>query len=318
MAALLLPMSRVSARALPVAVIAAVVAAAACCASLGTSGSAIRFSANDTTTKTDTSTNWAGYALTGLGSTVTTASAGTTFSDVTATWVQPAAACTPGSSASSAMWVGLGGYSESSQELEQTGTDSDCSASGTPSYYAWYELVPANSVNVKLKVSAGDTITAVVQIKGTDVLVQLHDHTRGTRFTKHLTMAQPDLTSAEVIAEAPSECSSVSCHELALTNFGSVTFSNVAALAATSAGGVQQGGHIVSPLWQATPIQLIPEARRSFGGFQDPTFAASTAGAIPASLTAAGDSFIVNWVANATGGSASTTPTTTSLSPDAS
>src|SRR5207248_4132992 len=141
----------------------------------------------------------------GVGSTATVASTSMSFTDVTATWTQPTAACTPGQSASAAIWVGLGGYTVGSNALEQAGTAADCSSSGKAKYYAWYELVPATSVTLKLKISAGDTITSSVLIKGTDVLVQVKNRTRHTTFTKHLNMASPDLTSAVWIAEAPSE-----------------------------------------------------------------------------------------------------------------
>ena len=77
------------------------------------------------------------------------------YTDVTGTWTQPAATCTPGSTTSAAVWVGIGGYSQSSQKLEQTGTSADCDSSGKATYYAWYELVPADSVNIKLKIFPG-------------------------------------------------------------------------------------------------------------------------------------------------------------------
>src|SRR5436309_16057643 len=78
----------------------------------------------------DVSSNWSGYAVTGVGSTATVASTSMSFTDVTATWTQPTAACTPGQSASAAIWVGLGGYTVGSNALEQAGTAADCSSSG--------------------------------------------------------------------------------------------------------------------------------------------------------------------------------------------
>jgi Peptidase A4 family len=242
------------------------------------------------------SSNWSGYAVTGVGSTATTAVASTSFTDVTGTWVQPAATCTPGQSTSAAIWVGLGGYTDGSNALEQTGTSADCDANGKATYYIWYELVPAPSVTVKLKISPGDTITATVLIANpTTVLVQVKNRTRHTSFTKRLTMAQPDLTSAEWIAEAPSECTvSGFCRTVALTNFGSVSFSNIATL------GNGQGGTLAGAGWQAVPIQLVPRSRRFFGDVE--ASASSTAGASPANLAADGRSFTVNWLADATTG----------------
>lgn len=241
----------------------------------------------------DVSSNWSGYAVTGVGSTATVASTSMSFTDVTGTWTQPTATCTPGQSTSAAIWVGLGGYTVGSNALEQTGTAADCSSTGKASYYAWYELVPAASVTLKLKIFAGDKITSTVLINGTDVLVQVKNRTRHTVFTKHLQMAAPDLVSAEWIAEAPSECTVTGfCRTVPLTNFGSVSFSKVAAL------GNGQGGTLSGPGWEPTPIQLVPRARRFFGDVN--ASASSTAGASPTALAPDGSAFTVNWVADAT------------------
>jgi predicted small secreted protein len=248
-------------------------------------------------TGVDISSNWSGYAVTGIGSTANTAVASMSFTDVTGTWKQPAATCTPGVTTSAAIWVGLGGYTIDSSSLEQTGTSADCDGNGKATYYAWYELVPADSVTVKLKIFPGDTVTSSVLIKGTDVLVQVKNRTRHTAFTKHLPMASPDLTSAEWIAEAPSSCNSSFCRTIPLTNFGSVTFSKVAAL------GNGQGGTLNGTGWDLTPIQLVPHAHRHFGDVN--ASASSTAGANPVGVSADGSSFTVNWVADAT-----TAPTT--------
>jgi hypothetical protein len=255
----------------------------------------------------DVSSNWSGYAVTGVGSTATVASTAMSFTDVTGTWTQPAAACTPGQSTSAAMWVGLGGYTVGSNALEQTGTAADCNGAGKATYYAWYELVPSASVTLKLKIFPGDKITATVLVKATDVLVQVKNRTRHTAFTKHLQMESPDLASAEWITEAPSECTATGlCRTVTLTNFGSVTFSKIAAL------GNGQGGTLSGPGWESTPIQLVPRARRFFGDVN--ASASSTAGASPTSLSADGSAFTVNWVANAAppGGTTTTTTTTSS------
>jgi hypothetical protein len=190
------------------------------------------------------------------------------------------------------MWVGLGGYTIDSNSLEQTGTSADCDRNGRATYYAWYELVPEASVTIKLKIAPGDTITSTVLVKGTDVLVQVKNRTRHTSFTKHLQMDAPDLTSAEWIAEAPSECTASGyCQTVPLTNFGSVTFSNIAAI------GNALGGTLAGAGWNATPIQLVPHARRVFGDVETTT--TSTAGASPVNLATDGRSFTVNWVADA-------------------
>jgi Peptidase A4 family len=58
-----------------------------------------------------------------------------------------------------AFWVGLGGFSETSQALEQIGTEANCSTAGKAKYAMWYELLPAASVPIKLKVFPGNAIT---------------------------------------------------------------------------------------------------------------------------------------------------------------
>src|SRR5438445_9441801 len=75
--------------------------------------------------RTATSTNWGGYAATGR-----------TFRAVSATWVQPKATC-DGGVASSAYWVGLGGFSSANSALEQIGTQSDCDRDGNVTYSSW-------------------------------------------------------------------------------------------------------------------------------------------------------------------------------------
>ena len=63
----------------------------------------------------DVSANSAGYALIGSS---------TTYTSATGTREEPKVTCE--ASDSSAFWVGLGGYSETSQALEQVGTSADC------------------------------------------------------------------------------------------------------------------------------------------------------------------------------------------------
>jgi hypothetical protein len=241
------------------------------------------------------SSNWAGYAVADA-STAQGVQPGasapdpnappqptTAFTSVTATWTQPVAMCKKDTPTYSATWVGLGGFSATSQALEQIGADSDCSASGKPVYNAWYELVPAPSVPINMKVAAGDTITTSVNINGSTVLLQIKNRTRRTSFTKSFTVAAPDMTSAEWIVEAPSTCtSSQLCKTLPLANFGSVTFTRIATTGNTHAGT------LVDPAWLATPIQLL-----TGGDVLHPD--ASQSGAVPAAPTPDGRSFTVTW-----------------------
>src|SRR5205085_4849070 len=89
----------------------------------------------------------------------------------------------------------------------------------TASYAAWYELVPAASVPIKLKLAAGNKVWASVKVSGTNVTLTIKNLTRKTSFTKTLTMAAPDVSSAEWIAEAPSACDTYGrCRQVTLTS----------------------------------------------------------------------------------------------------
>jgi hypothetical protein len=238
------------------------------------------------------SSNWSGYAAIS-----TDATTPATFTDVTATWRQPKSTCTAGRSSSAAFWVGLGGYDPSSSSLEQLGTAADCNgASLVPTYYAWWELVPAPSVRIPLRIHAGDTITAAVLVKGQTIVYSLKDVSRGTRFSRVQNATQPlDVTSAEWIAEAPSSCSlGGRCQVVPLTNFGTVTFSKIAAIGNAHPGVLTDGA------WRTAPIELI--ANGSTGG--DPLFSSDVlgpgVGAVPTDVTADGRSFSVSWAQNLT------------------
>jgi hypothetical protein len=271
-------------RLLSLLIAAAVVAALAVSSgTASTSASTAQFTSN--AGAQSVSANWSGYALQDVNA------AGLQFTSVTGTWTVPVTTCTSGSTSSAAFWVGLGGSSETATGLEQTGTGADCN-NGTARYYAWYEIIPAASVEVPLKVKPGDQITTSVNAKGTTVLVQIKNRTRKTSFTKALQVAAPDLSSAEWIAEAPSACTSGGrCTILPLANFGTVTFTRAAAIAGSHPGTISD------PTWASDAISLVPQSSNRFFATRD---ASSSAGATPGALSADGRSFPVSWLANAT------------------
>ncbi len=246
-------------------------------------GSAAGTAAAASKTATDISSNWSGYVVAG---------AAKSFSSVSGTWVQPAANCTTSTAGatSSAFWVGLGGDSTSSSSLEQAGTEADCTATGAARYSAWYELVPAASVRVSLKVVAGDTISAAVAVDGMRVTIRLKNVTTGATYSKTLAMASPDTSSAEWIAEAPSLCTADGrCQQASLTNFGTVKFSNASA---TSNGHT---GTISDSAWVATAIQLV--AQGGPGGLGRYAMQVTAAEAAPTALRSRGGAFAVKWLA---------------------
>ena len=253
-------------------------------------GGGTAYAASGAAVDPQVSSNWSGYAIVAPDS----AAAPLSFTDVTGSWVQPKATCTVGRSSSSAFWVGLGGYDESSQSLEQLGTGADCDGnSKVPTSYAWWELVPASSVRIPLKIAAGDTVTAAVLVNGPTITFSLRDVTRGTRFSKILTTGQQlDTGSAEWIAEAPSQCSLRGrCRVVPLTNFRTVTFTKAAAIA---------NGHpgtILDPAWTPSAIELITGGADN-GFFQDLFTGETGTGAVPGDVTADGRGFSVSFARN--------------------
>jgi hypothetical protein len=163
--------------------------AAPASAASGATGSSGATGATGPTAPTpELSSNWAGYAISGNGA------GARRFKHVAASWIQPAVLCTPGATTYSAFWVGLGGMSQSSRKLEQTGTEADCDADGIAQYSAWYELVPAGPVRLKLAVAAGDAVSASVAVRGAYVTVTLADHTTGALADKRLRFRHANLS----------------------------------------------------------------------------------------------------------------------------
>jgi Peptidase A4 family len=185
------------------------VIAAAISATAGGATSSVRHGRMHRITNS-TSTNWSGYAVTG-----------SRFTSVSASWTQPTAKCS--GTAYSSFWVGLDG--DTSNTVEQTGTDADCSGS-TPQYYAWYEMYPKFPVNLRGTVRPGDHLSASVTTDGSGrFTLTITDSTQGWTNTTNARLKSAKLASAEVIAEAPSSSGGV----LPLANFGTVSFSGAKA-----------------------------------------------------------------------------------------
>jgi hypothetical protein len=264
-----------------------------------------------TDVQTAASANWAGYVVGG-------SSSATRYKSVSGSWVAPTAKCSGGQGFSS-FWVGLGGSgsgsgsgsssgsgsgSSDTEALEQAGTEADCNADGSATYSAWYELVPSPPVKVGMAVHPGDHITSKVTVDGTNVTINLTNSTTGGSFTKTLQMSNPDVSSAEWIAEAPSTCNQgvSDCTPLSLADFGTVQFSGASA---TTTDG--HTGTISDSAWSTAAVQLSPGASQS--GFGEAQFASyqGSAGATPSSLSSDGSSFSVAYSA---GSASSASPDT--------
>lgn len=154
------------------------------------------------------STNWSGYVVTGSDG---------AFNSVSSSWTEPTANCDDSGTEYAAFWVGLDGYN--SDSVEQTGTDSDCDG-GSPDYYGWYEMYPADPVYFDNTVEPGDSMSASVNVSGDTYTITLTDNTQGWTQTENETQSGLADSSAEVITEAPSTESG----PLPLADFGTISY----------------------------------------------------------------------------------------------
>jgi Peptidase A4 family len=142
----------------------------------------------------DASYNWSGYA--------DASATDQAFSKVTGQWTTPAVTCTAEDTLTSE-WVGIDGFNSST--VEQDGTFGWC-FEGKPTYFTWYEMYPAGTVEVGSSLAPGDKITATVSRSGTSYTLSLTDATHtANSFSKKATCALATCldTSAEWIAERP-------------------------------------------------------------------------------------------------------------------
>jgi peptidase A4-like protein len=199
-----------------------------------------------------TSTNWSGYAVSGTGATHAIGS-----------WTQPSVTCAAGENSWSSPWVGIDG--DTSNTVEQIGTDSDCQ-SGKAVYYAWYEMYPKSLVTVSIPVRPGDSFTAEVTYKGSSsFLLKLTNNTTGSIFQTTQGSRKARRSSVEWIMEGPSGSG--------LSNFGSIGFSSASATISGKTGSI-------GAFAGADPITMVTN-----GGVDR---------AVPSGLTG-GSAFSVSW-----------------------
>ena len=115
---------------------------------------------------------------------------------------------------------------------EAVGTNSNCSASGKTSYYAWFELVPYLSYRafpeIKDEVRPGDRITGLVRVIDPRLVeLRLEDRTQGWTFMRKITFTSQDTSTAEWVVEAPAVCVRYLCHEADLAHFDDVTIGSI-------------------------------------------------------------------------------------------
>jgi hypothetical protein len=198
------------------------------------------------------SLNWAGYAVSRRNS---------RFDSVRATFFVPYLNCakSPGATLSSD-WVGLDGFVGTPDSVEQGGIGADCSSAGKATYYAWWEMFPRAETRTSVRIRAGDSVTATVSYSPAhkDFRISLADNTRGGTFAvtrkcpdikigkRHLTCPR---NSAEVITEAPATGSAKHVVIAHLSDYGAVSFADLAIVS-----GSGHHGALVSTHWSTTKI----------------------------------------------------------------
>jgi hypothetical protein len=160
-----------------------------------------------------TALNWVGYDANG------------SFTSVAATWVEPAVAPGAGDLQAASFWVGLDG--DGSATAEQIGT-AVLSRDGQETCYAWYEMYPQPEARIAtVAVAAGDTLTASVITDGQgSYTLALSDETSGATFSTTQAGAATTPSSAEIVAEAPTDASLGRL--IPLAGFDAVPFSGCA------------------------------------------------------------------------------------------
>ncbi len=157
--------------------------------------------------------NWAGYDTTG------------SVTSVAATWVQPVVQPGGADLQAASFWVGLDG--DGSATTEQIGTAA-LSRDGQVTYYAWYEMYPQPEARIAtVTVTPGDTLSAAVVTDGQgSYALTLTDETSGATFSTQNAGPAVTPTSAEIVAEAPTDASLGRL--IPLADFDAVVFSGCA------------------------------------------------------------------------------------------
>jgi hypothetical protein len=123
-----------------------------------------------------------------------------------------------------------------SATVEQDGTTARC-VSGSPDYFAWYEMYGDAAVNggaavtIAQTLHAGDSVTATVSVAASQWTLTVTDHTAGWSYAPPaITDAAPQGSSAEWVLERPTGT--------ALADFGSVAVTGASATAGGQPGPI--------------------------------------------------------------------------------
>jgi hypothetical protein len=188
----------------------------------------------------ENSGNWSGYvALPKTGK-------ATAFRYVQADFSVPSVNCAVTPTAFNYQWVGFDGWTDGT--VEQDGIGGYCN-SGTPTYFAWYEMYPAG-VQVEFNVNPGDQIgmSAYYSSSTRQYTLSLTDHTSGQTFTTNQSCASAcHNSSAEVITEGyPSGIYG------GVSDFSSVHFDTIWVTDSTG-----HRGELTDPNWNTDEIVAV-------------------------------------------------------------
>jgi len=192
-------------------------------------------------TATVTSLNWGGYAASRRG---------VRFRSIRATFFVPYLDCASTPDAQSAHWVGLDGLRNST--VEQTGISADCNGA-SPSYRAWYEMVPEPPVFQRITIRPGDAIVASVSYsrRAAKFTLRLADATNGRHFS-HTGACPARATCPRGAAEAISEPPLGAAGYLPLANFRAGEYDSVLVTDQAGHRGGLRGSH-----WDTTKITTV-------------------------------------------------------------
>jgi Peptidase A4 family len=179
--------------------------------------------------------NWSGYMS------LPEAKKATAFRYVGAEYSVPSVNCGVTPTAFVYNWVGLDGDTDGT--VEQDGVGSYC-VSGTPTYFAWYEMFPAG-LQIQFYLNAGDAINSSVYYNSTtrQYSLELTDQTSGQTFTTSQSCASVcNNSSAEVITEGYPSGSYGGTADFGMEHFDDIT--------ATDSAGHR--GMLTDPNWNTT------------------------------------------------------------------
>jgi hypothetical protein len=228
---------------------------------------------------------WSGYLVSSFS---------TSFTTVSANWVQPKTICPRGKAGKNAwtlFWVGLDG--NSSRTVEQGGSEAQCTKHKIH-YYAWWEMFPTNAIQSAFQIFPGDHMaSSVVYSAAADTYTVTVNDTTAAHAHSLVVVASTDAapenpdtytvtqdgvttgptafplqqvlcaesnpcqnSSAEWIVEAPGDADNNPQQLFPLAHFKPVVFED-----ANASDAVGNSGSISDSTWQYTGLNLTNSSK---------------------------------------------------------